>query len=430
MVDRPHIMELSGLIHRSRVGDDQRRRRLARNRLLALALLALMAALYVGSFALAPGALWVHVVRAAAEAGIVGGLADWFAVTALFRHPLGLPIPHTAIVPNNKDRIAATLRQFVEQNFLTREILVRKLREAGLAERLLGWLTAPQTAPLLAERLTRLAPRLLAGLESSEAARLIARAARDRLRQAELAPLASRFLAVLMRSGAADEVFEAIARGGAAWLEQNSGRIQEIVEARSRWWVPKAINRRIAKAFIQGIGELLNELCDAGSARRQEFERELRRWVRDLAGSPESAERIRIVTQRVASDPRLRACLARLWRQFSASLLHDIETPSPKTRAAFERALAAFARALANDPAVMAEINAAAERLALTLVVRRHQIAGVVEEVIRRWDAATITDRLELVVGSDLQYIRMNGTLVGASVGGLIFIASWAAGFQ
>ena len=410
--------------------DQARRARLRRNRLLATALLVMMAVLYVVTYLVPEPAIWVRVVRAAAEAGVVGGLADWFAVTALFRHPLGLPIPHTAIVPKNKDRIGATLRGFVEQNFLTREILLRKLREAGLAERFAAWLAAPETAPLMADWLTRLAPQILAGIEKSEILRMLARTAGERLGAVDLAPLLSRLADVLMRSGAADALIEAVATRGTTWLDENDTRIQAIVEAKSRWWVPKAINRRIAKAVIDGLSEVLGELNVPDSGRRRALERELRDFIRDLAASPEWRERIEAARDRVLAHPRLRAWIERLWHDLSGALLRDLESPSPKTRAALARAIRAFARFLATDATIMMHVNAAIERLALTVVLRRHQIAGVIEEVVRRWDAATITARLELVVGSDLQYIRMNGTLVGAGVGALIFGASRLAGLQ
>ncbi len=410
--------------------DRERRERLTRNRLLASALLAAMALVYVATFAVTDAGVWTHLARAAAEAGVVGGLADWFAVTALFRRPLRLPIPHTAIVPNNKDRIGATLRGFIEENFLTREILLRKLREAGLAERFAAWLAAPETAPLIADRLTTLAPRLLAGLEGSEILRLLSRVASDRLRSADLRPLLTRLAALLARSGASDSLFETMAGRALIWLDENEKHIQDIVESRSRWWVPKAVNRRIAKAVIDGLSELLGELREPHSERRRQLDVELRRFIRDLAESPAWAERIHAAQERMAVDPRVRAWLRRAWQELTAAVRSDIESPSPRTRAAIEYGVRAAARFVATDPTVMAQVNAAIERLALTVVVRRHQVAGIIEEVVRRWDAATISERLELVVGSDLQYIRMNGTLVGAGVGALIFGTTQFAGLQ
>jgi uncharacterized membrane-anchored protein YjiN (DUF445 family) len=162
----------------SRDGEERdrlRRRRLSRNRLLATGLLAAMGTIYIGTHAVAQPDTWVLLVRAAAEAGVVGGLADWFAVTALFRHPLGLPIPHTAIIPNNKERIGATLSQFVEQNFLTRMVLLRKLRDAELGARLAAWLAAPETAPLIATWATNLLPQFIRAVENPELHELLDR---------------------------------------------------------------------------------------------------------------------------------------------------------------------------------------------------------------------------------------------------------------
>ena len=232
--------------------DRLRRRRLTRNRLVASALLAAMATIYVATHAVAEAGSWILLLRAGAEAGVVGGLADWFAVTALFRHPLGLPIPHTAIVPNNKERIGAALSQFVEQNFLTRVVLLRKLREAELGARLAAWLAAPQTAPLLATWVTNLVPQLIRALENPELHVVLDRTLGDQLRRVDLAPTLGQLIEIVTRSGEADALFDSLLDVGTVWLKKNDVRIQELVESHQRWWIPRRINRRIAKAMIEG----------------------------------------------------------------------------------------------------------------------------------------------------------------------------------
>ena len=410
--------------------DKLRRRRLTRNRLLASSLLAAMATSYVATYAVAEPATWLLLIRAGAEAGVVGGLADWFAVTALFRHPLGLPIPHTAIIPNNKERIGATLSHFVEQNFLTRVVLLRKLREAELGPRLTAWLAAPQTAHLLATWATQLMPQLIRAVENPELYELLDRALGNELRRVDLAPILGRLIEIITHSGEADALFESVLDAGAHWLAENDPRIQEMVESRSRWWIPKPINRRIAKAVLDGLTDLLTELRDARSETRQMLRADLSRFLQDMAQSPEQRGKINAAKDRLLSHPQLQAWLETLWKDLSETVLRDLASPAPRSRAALEQAIRSIARVLANDATMLVHINAGIERLALALVVKRREIASVIEEVVRRWDARTLSDRLELVVGSDLQYIRMNGTLVGAGVGALIFIASHLFGLR
>jgi uncharacterized membrane-anchored protein YjiN (DUF445 family) len=404
--------------------DVLRRRRLTRNRLLATGLLAAMATIYVATYAIAEPATWLLLIRAGAEAGIVGGLADWFAVTALFRHPLGLPIPHTAIVPNNKERIGATLSHFVEQNFLTRVVLLRKLRDAELGPRLTTWLATPQTAHLLANWATQLLPQLIRAVENPELHELLDRSLGNELRRVDLAPLLGRLIEIITHSGEADALFESLLVAAARWLAENDPLILEMVETRSRWWVPKPINRRIAKAVLDGLTDLLTELRDSRSETRRMVRTDLSRFLQDMAQSPEQREKINQAKERLLTHPQLKAWVETLWKDLSETVLRDLASPSPKSRAALEQGIGSIARALADDATMLARINSGIERLALALVVKRREIASVIEEVVHRWDARTLSERLELVVGSDLQYIRMNGTLVGAGVGALIFIAS------
>ena len=410
--------------------DHFRRRRLTRNRLLASGLLAAMGTIYVATHAVVEPGSWVLLIRAAAEAGVVGGLADWFAVTALFRHPLGLPIPHTAIVPNNKERIGATLSRFVEQNFLTREVLLRKLREAELGARLAAWLAAPQTAPLVATWVTGLMPQLIRAIENPELHAVLDRTLGDQLRRVDLAPILGQLIEIVTRSGEADALFESLLDAGTAWLKENDPRIQELVDSHTRWWIPKPINRRIAKAVLDGLTELLTELRDPQSDTRQKLRDDLSGFLQDLAQSPEQRERINAAKDRLLSHPQLHAWLEALWKDLSETVLRDLASPSPRSRAALDQAIRSTARILATDQTMLIHVNAGIERLALALVVKRREIASVIEEVVRRWDARTLSDRLELVVGSDLQYIRMNGTLVGAGVGALIFLTSHLFGLR
>jgi uncharacterized membrane-anchored protein YjiN (DUF445 family) len=407
--------------------DERRRLVLSRNRMLATGLLAAMGGVYVGTHfvSLTFASL---LVRAGAEAGLVGGLADWFAVTALFRHPLGLPIPHTAIVPTNKEKIAQALSRFVEQHFLTRELLVRKVRELEVGKRAAHWLASPATAPTIANWVIMALPPLIRALDDPKLREFVNRTLGYQLRNARLAPGLSRLLRILSGTGEAEALFDSVLDGCLGWLGDNKQQIVALVRERSRWWIPKIVDQKIAAAIIEGIGELLKGLRDPNGDARVKFRSAMSRLIDDLLNSPERLEQIEKAKERLLTNPEVKAWLVAVWREISQSVLEDLKQPSSATRQALEHAVRSIGAVLARDGGMMGAIDIAAERIALIAFTQRHKIASVVDEVIRSWDTPTVIDRLELAVGSDLQYIRMNGTLVGAAVGCLIFVVSWLLG--
>ena len=407
--------------------DEQRRLGLSRNRMLATGLLAVMGGVYVGTHFVSP-TFAVLLIRAGAEAGLVGGLADWFAVTALFRRPLGLPIPHTAIVPTNKERIAQALSRFVEQNFLTRELLVRKVRELEVGKRAAHWLASPATAPTIADWVVKALPPLIRALEDAKLREFANRTLGYQLRSAKLAPGLSRLLRILSGTGEADALFDSVVDGCLCWLRDNKHQIVALVRERRRWWIPKIVDQKIAAVIIEGIAQLLEGLREPNGEARMKFRSAISRLIDDLLNSPERLEQIEKAKERLLANPEVKAWLASIWREISQSALQDLKQPSSATKQALEHAVRSIGAVLAQDAVMMGAIDIAAERIALIAFTQRHNIASVVDEVIRSWDTATVTDRLELAVGSDLQYIRMNGTLVGAAVGCLIFVVSWLLG--
>jgi uncharacterized membrane-anchored protein YjiN (DUF445 family) len=386
-----------------------------------------MGGIYVGTHFVSPTGA-VFLIRAGAEAGLVGGLADWFAVTALFRRPLGLPIPHTAIVPTNKERIALALSRFVEQNFLTRELLVRKVRELEVGKRAARWLASPATAPTIADWVVMALPPLIRALEDPKLREFANRTLGHQLRSAKLAPGLSRLLRILSGTGEADALFDSVVEGCLCWLRDNKHQIVALVRERRPWWIPKIVDQKIAAVIIEGIAELLEGLREPNGDARMKFRSAVSRLIDDLLNSPERLEQIEKAKKRLLANPEVKAWLASIWREISQSALQDLKQPSSATKQALEHAVRSIGAVLARDVVMMGAIDIAAERIALIAFTQRHNIASVVDEVIRSWDTTTVTDRLELAVGSDLQYIRMNGTLVGAAVGCLIFFVSWLLG--
>jgi uncharacterized membrane-anchored protein YjiN (DUF445 family) len=398
------------------------KRTLRRNRAFATGLLGVAALVFLGTSAVAEPGFWVALVRAGAEAALVGGLADWFAVTALFRHPLGLPIPRTAVIPKNKDRIGEGLGQFVERNFLAPEILAAKLAALRPVERAASWLGAPEHARAAAAGICEMLPPLVRSLEDPALRSFVARSFHEQLSEAELAPALGRVLAILTRSGPYDALFDRALDAAHDALTANAARIYALVAARSRWWIPRTIDRRIAEQIVGGIEEILAELRDKGSDARAGFRGAVEHAADELVQSPEWRRRVAELKETVLEQKEVQDWLAAVWDELRRIVVEDLEAPHSRTREALAAGLASLAHTLAADRAMQQRIHGAIEHVALAMVPWRGQISSLIADVVRTWDTDTVAARLELAMGSDLQYIRMNGTLVGALVGCLLFL--------
>jgi uncharacterized membrane-anchored protein YjiN (DUF445 family) len=408
----------------SRRSDEVRRKRLRRNRLLATAMLTGMGAVFVATRMVPEPGFLTLLIRAGAEAGMVGGVADWFAVTALFRHPLGMPIPHTAIIPTNKDRIGRTLGRFVEVNFLTPEVLFRKLRQLHVGRRVANWLAAPATAGLVAHSITSALPRLIRSLRSRDLHDFLQRAFGKQFSNPDVAPILAHVMRLLTASGEADVIFDRAVEVAIRWLGENRAQVDKLITEHSRWWIPRAIDRRIASAVMDGVTEVLAGLKNPRSETRTKFRAALVGTVDDLLSSPEQRQQVNEAARRLLAHPDTRAWLSSIWNQLCEAAVEDLTQPESRLSVALEKPISLIAQTLATDEIMQQRIDDAVERIAHSLISWRTEIGSFIAEVVRNWDTRTLVERLELVVGSDLQYIRMNGTIVGAGAGCLIFIAS------
>ena len=404
---------------------ERQRRALRHNRVLATGLLVIAAAAFFAThLAPAPG-FWTLLLRAGAEAAVVGGLADWFAVTALFRHPLGLPIPHTAIIPRSKDRIGEGLGDFVERNFLAPEIIAARLRGFETARRFGGWLAEPENAARAADQISAALPYVIGSLGDRQVQEFVARSFGDQLREMDLAPIVGRLITLFTASGQYDAVFDRTLDAAHRLLAGNADRIYSVVDERSRWWIPKAVNRRIATALIEGLEEILAELSLPNSEGRERFRRAMEDVAAGLVASPERQRRFNEIKNRLLEQPEVQAWLAGIWDELRGIFLDDLAAPRSRTREAIHTALLSLGQTLAADAQMQARLDATIEHAALAVVPWRGQIGALIAEVVRGWDARTVTRRLELAIGSDLQYIRMNGTLVGACVGCVLYLIAY-----
>jgi uncharacterized membrane-anchored protein YjiN (DUF445 family) len=406
---------------------DFQRRGLRRNRLIATALLGAMAALFISTTLAPQPGFWILLVRATAEAALVGGLADWFAVTALFRQPLGLPIPHTAILPRNKDRIGEGLAIFIERNFLSPDILRAKLRSIDPARFVADWLATPANADAVARRLVRMLPHMINAIDDRDFRLFIGEALGRHLADIELAPLLGRAIVVLTANGFHETLLDRLLDFCREFLEERGEQLYMAAEAqRRRWWIPKAINRQIARAIIGGLKELLSKLREPGTPARRNLLQEVERLAEHLRTSSVYRARVEEAKLRLLEDVEVKAWLGSVWGDTKRLLLADFAAPQSRIDQALGAAICSLGHHLRADEAMRKRVNRTIEAMALEVVPWRSGLAQFLIEVVRQWDAGSFTNRVELVVGSDLQYIRINGTLVGGLVGCLLYLLSVA----
>jgi len=405
------------------------RRVLRRHRAFATALLIVMGSIYAGAtwFGSTYGVdgFWIDLLRAGTEAALVGGLADWFAVTALFRRPLGLPIPHTAVIPRNKDRIGQGLGRFIERNFLEPKLVAARLREAGVSRRIGLWLSEKENADLVADRLVVVLAFVFRSLNDQKMARLMQVMLRRRLGETELAPALSALVDVLRRDGMHQQLFDTMLDAVARYLAAHKQQIHLIVEERSDWWVPKRVDRRVAEAITAGLEDYLQSLRNRDHAARASFDAAIARLVDDLRRSPAYRARVNALRDRLLETPQLSDYTAALWQSLRGGLEEELAEPHSRLRQALAGLLRSLGGAVADDPEVQARMDRRIEEVTVALVEPwRRDIGQFVADVVRGWETDTVVERVELAVGRDLQYIRVNGTLVGAVVGCLLFLAT------
>lgn len=406
------------------------RRRLARHRWYATGMLLVAAALYLLTRLVLPPSDWTELLRAGAEAAMVGGLADWFAVTALFRRPLGLPIPHTAVIPSNKDRIGAGLGRFVERHFLEPAVVGAKLRSLNPAERLAQALADPAKAAALAGRIASLAPYLMRTAGDASLRRFLGTALQTELSRVDVPGLLGRTLDLLYRSDRHHLLLDRLLLGTRRWLETNREEALRLVEEKSRWWIPKRVDKRIAEVLVASLIELLGDLLERDHSLRQRFDAAVRTYIDELKTSPERRASVERFFKETLAQRRTAAYLGRLWRGLRERLEQDIELPDSLVRQTLTQGLQSLGRALLKDEAMRERVNHRIEVSATELIVPwRGEIGRFIAEVVRSWESKDVVERIELAVGRDLQYIRMNGTLVGALVGCAIWGIGKAVGW-
>ncbi|MDA8248667.1 MAG: DUF445 domain-containing protein [Rhodospirillales bacterium] len=405
--------------------DRAARRTLNRHKAFATGLLLVMAVLTLASYALPPG-FATAVLQAAAKAGFVGGIADWFAVTALFRHPLGLPIPHTAIIPAQKARLGRALGRFVGNHVFTAAEVRRIIGRIDLAGIVARFLADPAATRPAAEALAGMLPRLLASIEDGRARRLLARIVPRVLGGPAAGRVVAGALRKLMEGGRHQEVFGFILARLKVVLAEREDALRRAIEERVREQggvlIGWALGASIARRVLTQVNAELSKMEDDGSELRAAFDEWMRREIARIEDDPARAAEIGRALRRVVTHETIQGWVRDVWSRLRLALEADATRPNGHTIAAFEGALGNLGTLLAADPLARGRLQQAVEGVIATLLPSAQtSVAGFIAEVVANWDAATITEKLELRVGSDLQYVRVNGTLVGFLVGGLLY---------
>jgi len=396
-----------------------RARRLAAARRRATAVLAGVTVVFVAvTVARVHGTLPGY-VQAGAEAAMAGGVADWFAVTALFRRPLGLPIPHTALIVERKDQFAATLGQFVQENFLSADVLAERIRSTRLVPRLAAWLAGQASAAGLAGHAADLAVTVAEALRDEDVQRVLTAELTRAAGAVEVAPLAGRALRVVIAGGHHAGLLDAIVSGADRYLADHYTELRELFAAESPRWVPDAVYRRVFDRLYTRLRHRLAAMAaDPGDEARHQFEEWIAGLPDRLETSPELRERGERIKRDVLGSPGLRDWSSALWKQAKDTLRTQAADPGSELRRGLAGALAAAGRRLGSDRRLQQSLERVVESAARALADQFHdELAGLVTGTIQRWDAAQTSSQLELLLGPDLQFIRINGTVVGAGVG-------------
>ncbi|HEV8612844.1 MAG TPA: DUF445 domain-containing protein [Gemmatimonadales bacterium] len=389
----------------------------------ATGLLAFAAAIFVAASLYEGRYSWLGFVRATAEASVVGGLADWFAVTALFRHPLGIPIPHTAIIGRQKDRIGRIIGNFVQQHFLARDAVAAKLRAMHVIERVARWVAVPENGQRVASQVASGVAKTLEALPDEQIRELIQQGAMDRIRATRVAPVLGKTLALVVAGDRHQELLNQTIRLAAQAVTENRELIRQRVRASSPWWVPGVVDERIYQRIVLAIERLLHDItADPAHPVRAKFDAALKDFVDRLQHSPEAGARAEALKEEFLSDSAVAELTSWVWdstRRAVAGYATRSEGSEPGPLA---RGLSAFGKNLLESPRQLAEIEDAAIALVGDVIEQhRHEVADLIAQTVARWDAEATSRRMELAVGRDLQFVRINGTLVGGLVGLLLY---------
>ncbi len=394
-------------------------------KLVALSFLLVAAAIYLVARANEDGGpAWVGYVRAGSEAAMVGGLADWFAVTALFRHPLRIPIPHTAIIPNRKDQIGRSLGEFVEGNFLTPQVLLDRLRGVGIGERLGRWLVDPAHARHATAVIGDTVQGVIEVLDDRHVQEALGGTVERRLRSANVAPMLARVLDASVDGGHVQRLLDVGLQGARSFLSEQEPILRQRLRAESPWWVPEPVDDRVFNKIISGVQKFLEEMrTQPDHEMRRVVDERVRVFADRLRNDPVLIAKVEDLKDELISHPDVQAWIGSLWGELKRGVLHATGNPQSDIRRRLEDGLERLGQQLLDELSLQRKVDDWVERSVVYVVEHyRSEVGDLIATTVERWDAQDTSRRIELQVGHDLQFIRINGTVVGGLAGLVIHI--------
>ncbi len=401
------------------INELDKQRGLRRMKAVALGFLLGAAVVYVVARLNEDAAPWVGYVRAMAEAGMVGALADWFAVTALFRHPLGLRIPHTAIIPRKKDALAENLGDFVGANFLAEAVVRDKLRRVGVGGRLGRWLAQPRNAERVTAELATAVRGAVTVLRDEDVQAVLENAVVKRLVEQPWGPPLGRLLGQLLADGAHHKLVDLVAERAYEWVRDNHGAVLRVVSQRLPGWSPRFVDELVAdRLYAEVLAFSWAVHSDPDHAMRKAMDTFLLEFAQDLRTDPATIERAEAIKQQVLTHPDVQTLVGSAWGTAKKLLLEAAEDPSSELRRRVREGLVSLGLRLTSDAELRSKVDIWLEGAASYVVSNyRGEITTLISDTVQRWDAEETSRKVELQVGRDLQFIRINGTVVGALAG-------------
>jgi uncharacterized membrane-anchored protein YjiN (DUF445 family) len=406
--------------------DLERRTALRKMKLVATALLVVVSVMFLIARWQEQHHGWVGYVRAFAEASMVGALADWFAVSALFRHPLGLPIPHTAIIPHRKDQIGRSLGDFVQTNFLTREVLHERLAGANVGKRLGDWLADERNASKAGDGVTDLLRGGLEVLDDRDVASAIEILVVRRIRATPVAPLMGRAIDLAIEGGHHQRLLDSVLKGLGHFMEENRATFRARLEHESPWWIPERIDDRLFAKIYGAVHSFIADVgSDANHELRQSIDGRVAAFATRLRSDPVLLAKGEELKTELLAHPDVRAWLGSLWGEVKRNTVAALDDSNSELRQRLDLSLTSLGRRLATEPGLQAKVDDWVMRAAGHVVDHyRGEVSDLIAGTVSKWDGAATAERMELQVGRDLQFIRINGTIVGGLAGLVIYTVS------
>jgi uncharacterized membrane-anchored protein YjiN (DUF445 family) len=406
----------------------ERQARLTKMKRIATGLLAFVTVVFIVTRVLEARYPWLAPIRAMSEAAMVGALADWFAVTALFRHPMGIPIPHTAIVPNRKDRIGLSLGGFVQNNFLSRELIGSKLTAIGISRRIAEWLKEPENARKISTHASKALAGTVQVLRDEDVQDVLDRSVIARIRATRVAPVVGNALSLITSSNRHQELLDEALKLLDRVVDQNDEVIRDRIRKESPWWLPGSVDDKIHDKIVTSIENLLHAVSsDPNHPLRARFDAAVDRFVERLKTSPEVIAKGEELKEELLAHPSVRQFSASVWTDAKAAIVKYGEQPASDDAGPVARGVVSLGETMLEDAELLAKIDGWLLDATLYVVEQyRTEVGQFIADTVRGWDPEDTSRKIELAVGRDLQFIRINGTIMGAIVGLLLYLIGLA----